>query len=90
MFGFGYALVPLYDVFCEVTGINGKTGTISKEDAEQMLADRLGSAGDYYLFTGSPGASMAGLMSDFTSSTSRLVVYSPPAERCASISGISP
>mgnify|MGYP003749683985 CR=1 FL=1 len=39
MFGFGYALVPLYDVFCEVTGINGKTGTISKEDAEQMLVD---------------------------------------------------
>lgn len=26
MFGFGFALVPLYEVFCEVTGINGKTG----------------------------------------------------------------
>ena len=25
MFGFAYALVPLYEVFCEVTGINGKT-----------------------------------------------------------------
>jgi cytochrome c oxidase assembly protein subunit 11 len=25
MFGFGFALVPLYDVFCDVTGINGKT-----------------------------------------------------------------
>ncbi|MEX2352598.1 MAG: cytochrome c oxidase assembly protein, partial [Gammaproteobacteria bacterium] len=25
MFGFGYALVPLYDVFCEITGLNGKT-----------------------------------------------------------------
>lgn len=25
MFGFGFALVPLYDVFCEVTGLNGKT-----------------------------------------------------------------
>lgn len=24
MFGFGFALVPLYDVFCDVTGINGK------------------------------------------------------------------
>lgn len=24
MFGFGFALVPLYDVFCEVTGLNGK------------------------------------------------------------------
>ncbi|MEP4468282.1 cytochrome c oxidase assembly protein, partial [Marinobacter alexandrii] len=26
MFAFGFALVPLYDVFCEITGINGKTG----------------------------------------------------------------
>jgi len=26
MFGFGFALVPLYDVFCDVTGVNGKTG----------------------------------------------------------------
>lgn len=24
MFGFGYALVPLYDAFCEFAGINGK------------------------------------------------------------------
>ena len=24
MFGFGYALVPLYDLFCEITGIGGK------------------------------------------------------------------
>ena len=24
MFAFGFALVPLYDVFCEITGINGK------------------------------------------------------------------
>jgi len=25
MFGFGFALVPLYDVFCNITGLNGKT-----------------------------------------------------------------
>lgn len=25
MFGFGFALVPLYEVFCDITGINGKT-----------------------------------------------------------------
>ena len=24
MFTFSFALVPLYDVFCEVTGLNGK------------------------------------------------------------------
>ncbi|MDO6687571.1 MULTISPECIES: cytochrome c oxidase assembly protein [unclassified Agarivorans] len=31
MFGFGYALVPLYDVFCKVTGINGKTAKTASE-----------------------------------------------------------
>lgn len=25
MFGFGYALVPIYNVLCDITGINGKT-----------------------------------------------------------------
>jgi len=28
MFGFGFALVPLYDVFCDITGLNGKTGGV--------------------------------------------------------------
>lgn len=27
MFGFGYALVPIYNVFCEITGLNGKTAS---------------------------------------------------------------
>lgn len=31
MFGFGFALVPLYDVFCEITGLNGKTGAAVAE-----------------------------------------------------------
>lgn len=30
MFGFGYLLVPLYDVFCELTGLNGKTGRVTE------------------------------------------------------------
>jgi hypothetical protein len=29
MFGFGYALVPLYDVICDITGLNGKTGQVT-------------------------------------------------------------
>ncbi len=29
MFGFGFALVPLYDVFCDITGLNGKTNTVA-------------------------------------------------------------
>lgn len=26
MFGFGFAMVPIYDVLCDITGLNGKTG----------------------------------------------------------------
>ncbi len=32
MFGFGYALVPLYRVFCEVTGIGGQTQVATAAD----------------------------------------------------------
>ena len=39
MFGFGYALVPLYDVFCEVVGVNGKTGQVSTAEAEAAPVD---------------------------------------------------
>lgn len=39
MFGFGYALVPLYDVFCDVTGLNGKTGEISAESVSELVID---------------------------------------------------
>jgi cytochrome c oxidase assembly protein subunit 11 len=39
MFGFGYALVPLYNVFCEVAGINGKTGEISLAQAAEQDVD---------------------------------------------------
>jgi len=35
MFGFGFALVPLYDVFCEITGLNGKTGRVEAAAVEQ-------------------------------------------------------
>jgi len=39
MFGFGFALVPLYDVFCDITGLNGKTGRIELEDALSQTVD---------------------------------------------------
>lgn len=32
MFGFGYLLVPLYNVFCDITGLNGKTGRIAEAE----------------------------------------------------------
>lgn len=36
MFGFAFALVPLYDVFCQITGINGKTSNIAAADSHQI------------------------------------------------------
>jgi cytochrome c oxidase assembly protein subunit 11 len=40
MFGFGYMMVPIYNVFCEVTGLNGKTGSMTAEAASQLKVDR--------------------------------------------------
>jgi cytochrome c oxidase assembly protein subunit 11 len=34
MFGFGYLLVPLYDVFCEITGFGGRTNTVAESRQE--------------------------------------------------------
>ena len=39
MFGFGFALVPLYDVFCAVTGLNGKTGSQVADFKNMQLDD---------------------------------------------------
>ena len=40
MFAFGYALVPLYEVFCELTGINGKTGRMDAKAMSATMVDR--------------------------------------------------
>lgn len=40
MFGFGYALVPLYDKFCEITGLGGRTGDAVAEIADAPDSDR--------------------------------------------------
>ncbi|WP_111978947.1 cytochrome c oxidase assembly protein [Algibacillus agarilyticus] len=37
MFGFGFALVPLYDVFCQITGINGRVVVNASEDELQTV-----------------------------------------------------
>lgn len=39
MFGFGYLMVPLYDVFCELTGLNGKVGRTELEEIKPMAVD---------------------------------------------------
>ena len=41
MFGFGFALVPLYDVFCDITGLNGKTSNSAASQSQVVDVDRL-------------------------------------------------
>ncbi|WP_026957609.1 MULTISPECIES: cytochrome c oxidase assembly protein [Aliagarivorans] len=40
MFGFGFALVPLYEVFCDITGINGKTDNVASQAATEQDLSR--------------------------------------------------
>jgi len=40
MFGFGYALVPLYDLFCEITGIGGKPTVSASYDPAQITVEK--------------------------------------------------
>lgn len=57
MFGFGFVLVPLYDVFCDITGLNGKTAEQPVErpslhkDVQRLITVELlsnpGTAGDW-------------------------------------------
>jgi cytochrome c oxidase assembly protein subunit 11 len=39
MFGFGFALVPLYDVLCDITGLGGRTGDQYTYDPASMQRD---------------------------------------------------
>lgn len=46
MFGFGFALVPIYDVFCDITGLNGKTAgqvsfseTVKVDESREILVE---------------------------------------------------
>jgi len=60
MFVFGYALVPLYDVICDVTGLNGKTGR-----AEATVRDKVDQ--DRWVTVEFTGNSMSGLPWEFRS-----------------------
>jgi len=42
MFGFGYAMVPLYDIICDITGLNGKTNSVAvAAPTEAAVTNRL-------------------------------------------------
>ena len=40
MFGFGYLMVPIYNVLCDITGFTGKTGQISQSQARVAEVDQ--------------------------------------------------
>ncbi|MFG1487934.1 cytochrome c oxidase assembly protein [Oceanospirillum sp. HFRX-1_2] len=40
MFAFGFLLVPLYDVFCDITGLNGKTSGKAYALEDGLLVDK--------------------------------------------------
>lgn len=40
MFGFGYLMVPMYDIICDITGLNGKTGRVSAETVASAPLDQ--------------------------------------------------
>lgn len=70
MFGFGFALAPLYDLFCQVTGLNGKTG---RTDAVAVAATPIDTSRRVTVeFT---GLASAGLPWEFRPMTRKLEVH---------------
>lgn len=41
MFGFGFALLPLYDVLCEVTGLGGRAIQVAENNDQAAASERL-------------------------------------------------
>jgi len=69
-FGFGFALVPLYDVFCELTGLNGKTSAAANVITTQTSGDAHRVVAVEFTSTVMPGLSWA-----ITPQTARLEVH---------------
>lgn len=65
MFAFGFALVPLYDVFCDITGINGKTDKVAAAAPDRI--DRSREISVEFLATHDPAVAV-----DFAPETARV------------------
>jgi cytochrome c oxidase assembly protein subunit 11 len=40
MFGFGFAMVPLYGVLCELTGLGGRSIQVAQDNSQVTVSDR--------------------------------------------------
>ena len=57
--GFGFAMVPLYDVFCEVTGLNGKTNSVASVADQNTQVDMTRSVNVEFLSHTMPGVGLS-------------------------------
>ena len=68
MFCFGFALVPLYDVFCAITGLGGRTSSEAQQVTENVDLDRT-------IRVEFVGALAAGAPWEFRPTVSHMVVH---------------
>jgi len=56
--GFGFAMVPMYDVICELTGLNGKTNAVAMVANENTQVDLSRSVNVEFLSQTMPGVGL--------------------------------
>jgi len=70
MFGFGYALVPLYDMLCEITGLNGKSANVTQQQQANFEVDETRTITVEFITTLNQGMSW-----DFEAETTKMQVH---------------
>ena len=70
MFGFGFAMVPIYNVFCKVTGLNGKTDPNPYKKAKNAVIDTSREIKVQFVATNNSGMAW-----DFAPSIPQVVVH---------------
>lgn len=70
MFGFGYALVPIYDVLCDITGLNGKSENVTQQQQANFQVDDSRTITVEFITTLNQGMSW-----DFEPATSKIEVH---------------
>jgi len=70
MFGFGYALVPLYDMLCDITGLNGKSDNVTQPQQANFEVDESRTITVEFITTLNQGMSW-----DFEPETAKIQVH---------------